>query len=76
MALERELKTYEEKLPDLLLHEGKFVLIHSAEVAGFFDTYADAIQAGYERYALKPFLVKQVQAVEQVQFIFIDPCPM
>jgi hypothetical protein len=75
MVLVRELRTYEEKLPDLLAHVGKFVLIHDDHVAGFFDTYADAVQAGYQRFELKPFLVKQVQEVEQVQFIFVDPCP-
>ena len=74
VVLDRELKTYADRLPDLLAHEGKFVLIQEGDVAGFFDAYADAVQAGYERYGLRPFLVKQVQAVEQVQFISAGPC--
>jgi hypothetical protein len=75
MSLETEIKTYEEKLPELLANEGKFVLIHNDQVAGFFDTYADAIQAGYERFELNPFLVKRVAALEQVQFVTIGvPC--
>lgn len=74
MVLNRELKTYADRFQDLLAHEGKFVLIHEGDIAGFFDTYADAVQAGYERYDLQPFLVKQVQAVEQAQFISAGPC--
>src|SRR5690348_5731013 len=74
--LEKDLKTYQKKLPELLAHEGQFVLIHEGEVAGFFDTYPDAVQAGYERFELRPFLVKQVRAVEQVQFLLVDPWPI
>jgi hypothetical protein len=69
MALERELKTFEDQLPHLLANEGKFVLIQGDQIAGFFDTYADAIQAGYEKFELTAFLVKQIQAVEVVQFV-------
>ena len=29
----------------------------------------DAIEAGYDKFKLEPFLVKQVQTIEQVQFI-------
>ncbi|HEX4795518.1 MAG TPA: hypothetical protein VH370_17130 [Humisphaera sp.] len=77
MVLEHELKTYEQKLPELLADEGKFVLIHESEVAGCFGTYEDAIRAGYTRYGLKTFLVKQIHAVEQVQYFMrpISPCP-
>jgi hypothetical protein len=77
MLLDAALKTFERRLPELLAeqHEGKFVLIHEDEVADFFDTYADAIQAGYDRFELKPFLVKRVAAKEQVQFITVGaPC--
>ena len=69
MLLERELETYKRALPTLQAQEGKFVLIHEDEVVDTFGTYEDAIKEGYERYALKPFLVKQIHAVEQVQFI-------
>jgi hypothetical protein len=74
MVLEKEIKTYADKLPELLAHQGKFVVINDGEVAGFFDTYADAVQAGYDRFQLKPFLVKQVQEVEQAQFTSTSPC--
>ena len=68
-ALEKELETYREKLPSLLPEEGKFVLIHNGDVAGTFDTYSDALTEGYKLFKLEPFLVKQIQAVEQAHFI-------
>ena len=67
--LEEEIKTYEERKAELLLNEGKFVLIKKSDVQGFFDTYGDAVQAGYERFGLEPFFVKQIEAVKRVQFI-------
>ncbi len=70
MNLERELRTYQQKLSELITHEGKFVLICEEKVAGFFDTYGDAVQAGYGRFELKSFLVKQVQSLEQYHSIF------
>jgi hypothetical protein len=76
MALEKELATYNENLPQWKDNEGKFVLIHGEEVAGFYTSYEDAIKGGYEKYRLTPFLVKQINSFEQVHFIsrFIDPC--
>lgn len=50
----------------MLQDEGKYVLIHDDEVGGIFDTYEDAAKAGYQKYALEPFLVKKIQAVEQI----------
>ncbi len=68
-VLDKELATYREKLPSLLLEEGKFALVHHGEIAGVFDTYADALAEGYKLFKLEPFLVKQIQAVEQAHFI-------
>lgn len=69
MALEKELETYRDRLPSLLAEEGKFALIRGGEVVGTFDTYADALTEGYKLFKLDPFLVKQIQAVEQAHFI-------
>ncbi len=69
MALEKELETYRDRLPSLLAEEGKFALVHGGEVVGTFDTYADALTEGYKLFKLDPFLVKQIQAVEQAHFI-------
>ncbi len=76
MALEKELETFKAKLPELTEHEGKFVLIQGTNLAGVFTSYEDALKEGYEKFGLTPFLVKQVHALEQVQFIsrFLDPC--
>jgi hypothetical protein len=67
MALEKEQQTYVRELPSLLALAGKFALVHGDAVAGTFDTYADALNVGYEKFGLEPFLVKQIMAVEQIQ---------
>lgn len=76
MALEKELETYKAKLPELKQYEGKYVLIHGEDVIDTFTSYEDAIKEGYQRFKLEPFLVKQIQSVQQVHFIsrFLKPC--
>jgi hypothetical protein len=69
MALETELATYKSKLPELKGSEGKFVLIRGTTLVGTFTSYEDAIKEGYAQFKLEPFLVKQIQAIEQVQFV-------
>lgn len=69
MALETELATYQRNLPELKAHGGKFALVHGQELVGVYGTYEDALKAGYGLFSLNPFLVKQIQAVEQIQFI-------
>jgi hypothetical protein len=78
MALEKELETYREKLPELKTHEGKFVLIHGDDVVDVFSSYDDAIKQGYARFKLEPFLVKRISSIEQVQFFprFVDACSL
>lgn len=75
MALEKELATYRAKLPELRAEEGKFVLIHGDDLAGIFTSSEDAIKIGYEKFKLDPFLVKQIQMIERVQFVsrFVEP---
>ncbi|HEX3655004.1 MAG TPA: hypothetical protein VHV55_04325 [Pirellulales bacterium] len=68
--LTAELAIYEQQKAELLKHgEGRFALIGNGNVAGVWDTYDDALQAGYEKFGLKPFLVKQIASREPVQFI-------
>ena len=76
MALEKEQATYQREFKTLLESAGKFVLIQEDSVAGIFDTYADALKIGYEKFQLTPFLVKRIQAVEQVHSFTRDlkPC--
>jgi hypothetical protein len=67
-ALSHELDTYARALPSLRAANGKFVLIRDAEVVKVYDTYGDALQAGYEKFGVDtPFLVKQIQQVERIQ---------
>ena len=75
MALEKELATYKNRLAELREHAGKFVLIHGEDVIDFYSSYDDAIKGGYAQFQLDPFLVKQIEATEQVQFIsrYIEP---
>ena len=76
MALEKEKETYRENLPFLQDKEGKYVLIHGDRIVDTFTSYEDAIKEGYKEFGLEPFLVKQIQSVEQVQFVsrFVQPC--
>ena len=66
MARKKELATYQNKLEELLLHEGKYVLIGNGELGGVWDTYEDALQAGYQKFGLHPFLVKRIEWAETV----------
>ncbi|MBI3331301.1 MAG: hypothetical protein HYZ96_04220 [Candidatus Omnitrophica bacterium] len=77
VALERELATYREKLPELKAEEGKFVLIHGKDVIRTFTSYEDAIKEAYAEFGPnEPFLVKQIQTIEQAHFIsrLFEPC--
>jgi len=69
MALEKELETYKLKLPELRDREGKFVLIHRDQMVDVYETYVDAVKAGYEQFKLEPFLVKRIDVLEQVQYV-------
>jgi hypothetical protein len=77
MTLERELQAYQRELPKLLERQGKFAVFHEDTLAGIWDSYEDALQAGYSTFGLQPFLVKQITAAEQVHSITRDvefPC--
>jgi hypothetical protein len=52
-------------------HPGEFVVIQGDEIAeGFFDTYADALKAGLQRFGpRREFLVKQVWVTEPVYLV-------
>ena len=75
MVLEKESETYKTQLPSLVTEEGKFVLIHGSELVGVYDTYDDALKYGYTKFQLEPFMVKQIHAIKQMQFVsrFVEP---
>lgn len=68
-AFETELKTFADNLPSLLSHDGKFVVIKGSEILGTYDSYGDALTAGYTKYgAGTPFLVQKIAPVQTVAF--------
>lgn len=73
--LKTELETYEQNKISLLGKEGKYVLIQGKDVAGTWDTYEDALQAGYQKFGIQPFLVKQIQGIERVHCLTWEVCP-
>jgi hypothetical protein len=75
MALETELKTYERESPNLTAHEGRYALVHGDRVEDIFQAYEDALKAGYERFGLAPFLVKQIHAAEVAHYFTRDVVP-
>lgn len=65
MPLERELETFTRELPRLRATEpGRFVLVKDDHLDSVWDTWADAVQAGRQRFGLEPFLVKRVPVPE------------
>jgi hypothetical protein len=72
MALEKELAFFDANLIDLLDNEGKFVVVRDETIDGPYDTYEEALQAGYDRFGLTPFLVKQIHKVEPIHYFSRD----
>ena len=71
MKLEKEYQTYLKKKDELLSkHERKFVLIKEAELIDIFSSYEDALKEGLKRFGNVPFLVKQIQREEEVNFFY------
>jgi hypothetical protein len=71
VALERELDTFHRQLPDLLRDEsnrGRFALIHADAVAGLYPTFDAALAAGYDKFGLEAFLVKEVTDHEEPRY--------
>ncbi len=64
--LAKELETFERLRGELMKDAGKFALVHGDELAGVFESYADAIRTGYEKFGLSPFLVKQILQQERI----------
>lgn len=64
-VLDTELKTYDQQRDHLLATaEGKFVLIHGAQVVGVYESEMDAISQGYKQFGNVPFLVKEILKID------------
>ena len=71
IALERELETFQKELPVLLQNaenRGKYVLVHGDKVDSIWETADEALDAGYDRFELKPFLVKEITDDEKPRY--------
>ncbi len=72
MALENEIQYYRLHLIDMLgedgINEGKYAVIKGNDFQGAFDTYEEALDAGYGRYGLVPFLVKKIERSESILY--------
>jgi hypothetical protein len=64
--LEKEIKIFEEKLPELLQNEtGKFVLIKENQVIGIFVAMEDALVCGYKEYLNQPFFIREILPTQE-----------
>jgi hypothetical protein len=70
MALEKELETFTRELPRLLAegHKGKHALVHQDQVDSVWPSLTEALDAGYNRFGLEAFLVKEVTDHEEPRF--------
>jgi hypothetical protein len=71
VALDKELETFRRVLPGLLedpSNRGTFVLIHGDTVAGLYPTFDAALSAGYDKFGLAAFLVKEITEHEEPRY--------
>lgn len=61
-VLKMELETFKKLLPQLAADQGKHALIHEDKLVGVYESYADALKIGYEKFGVHPFLVKRISA--------------
>ena len=71
-ALEKEIKTFTNALPSLMKDEGKYALVIGDQVVGIYTAYEDALNAGYEKAKLSPFLVKKISGSETIAYFSRD----
>lgn len=74
--IRKEIDYYRRHLKDWKGRDGEFILIKGESVVDFFSSYDDALKAGYQKFGLEPFFVKQINTIEQGAFISrnILPC--
>jgi hypothetical protein len=67
-----EAKVFRERRQEWLReHAGAYVAIQGEDVAGFFESYADAFKAGLQRFGgQRNFLIQQVWRTDPIYFVF------
>lgn len=70
--LATETRIFRERREEWLReHAGAYVAIQGEDVAGFFESYADAFKAGLQRFGSRQnFLIQQVWQNDPVYFVF------
>ena len=79
MALERELRTFRRELPNLLFNQenhGKYALIHGNRVDSVWPSVDAALDTGYDRYGLEPFLVMEITEHEKLRYCSHNVSPV
>lgn len=62
--IERNFEAFQVQVPSLLPDkEGKFALMHSQTIEGFFDSLLEAIVTGHRRFTDGMFSIQQVTAL-------------
>ncbi len=65
MALETEIRAYEDKREELERHYfGKFVVFHDGDLVGAFDSLDAAAAEAVRRFGRGPYLIRQVGVAE------------
>ena len=67
MSLDIELQTYLRERPGWVAAglTGQWVVIHGADVVGFYKSLDEALQAGYDRFGLDElFMARQIAEVD------------
>ena len=63
-ALQRDIDAYCKRLDELLKNSsGKYVLFEGAKLVDVFDSYADALTTGYQKFGADTFLVQRVEPI-------------
>jgi hypothetical protein len=72
MALDEEIQVYRLHLIDMLgvndVNEGKYTVIKGNDIQGPFPDYDSALEFGYDKHGLVPFLVKKIERNESVLY--------
>jgi hypothetical protein len=57
----RNFEEFRKLLPDLLKSRpGKYALMHDGKIVDFFDTLADAVRFGHEKFGVPNFSVQEI----------------
>ena len=78
-TLTEEFRVYDANIAEWVkTRSGQFVVIHEAEVLGFYPSYEKALSAGYERFGVAPFFVKLVGSPTDAHHIsrLVAPTPV